>query len=216
MADIGLIDLTVIHLRACLDATLFGAEDDGINPAGARVFACADIQRILDGEPKPTGFNSVYVIPGTTLTVEPVGPGSNDVTIKQIESVNIAVLMDASADVWGEAPAIAVHAIRKNLWSCLHGWSPQVAAGCLDLDIGYHPEQFASNGDSPYDIDQNRYIHQFQYVVPSWISQQNQGFGDYNACNIEDLLRIYADYNLDTAIDEDNPVLKSRNDFPAP
>jgi len=124
--------------------------------------------------------------------------------------------MNAKDDEWGHNVSLQIDGHKKAINKCLHGWAPQVSAKCLGIDLEYCPKKMAFNGDVPFDLDENRYIHQFQYVFDSMLDAGNHGFGTFNACNVEDLLRIYADYKLDTAIDEDNPVLKSRNDFPPP
>ena len=209
----SLIDLTIITLRACLPAGIYGAEDDGSNPSGARVFAAIDLDEIMDGEPKPTGFPSVYVIPGATIVTDPVEQGGNETVVFQLESIVVAVEMDASADEWGHAVALQIQDHKTELLKCLHGWSPTVTAKCLGIDLGYCPKKMAYNADVPFDKDANRYIHQYQFVVASSLDAKNNGFGGFNACNLKDLKRIYADYELSTVIDDDNPAMKSRNDL---
>ena len=209
----SLLDLTIIQLRACLPAGIYGAEGDCSNPVGARVFAAIDLDEIMDGEPKPTAMPAVYVIPGATIVSDPVGLSDNETTVRQVESYIIAVEMDASADEWGHAVALQIKGHKDALLKCLHGWAPQVTAKCLGIDLGYCPRRMAFNADVPFDLDANRYIHQFQFVVDSYLDALNHGAGDENACNLEDLQRIYADYELSTAIDDDNPVQQSRNDL---
>jgi len=215
MLSMGLIDLIIVHLRACLASPKYGEESDGVNPLGARVFASADLEEIMDGEPKPTALPTWYVVPGVTLVEQEMDKSASEASVQQMESVVLGLELNAKDDEWGHTPVLEVPDAKKDILKCLHGWNPTVAAKCLGLDLGYEPDLMAFNGDSQFDIDPNRYIHQFQFITRSWLSQCDQGFVD-NACNIEDFLRIFADYK---PVGFDTPTqgtFKSESNFPPP
>lgn len=212
---IGLPELMILHLRACLSPK-YGAEDDGTNLPGARVFAAFDLEEIMDGAPRPQELPTWYVVPRGSIIVDPVDESANDSTVRQMETIILGLELNADEDEWGDAPVLEIAEAKTDILKCLHGWSPQVTAKCLGLELDVCRRKLSFGGDIPFDIDPNRYIHQFLFVVDSFLDAGNHGFGTFNACELEDLLRIFADYNLDTAIAADNPVLKSENNFPPP
>lgn len=205
------IDLLITHLRVCLEGAKYGSVG---TPPAARVFAAADFDEILKGEPKPADLPAWFVIPGPTVVTNPVENDANFTEITQMETVMIALVLDTSDDEWGHNSTLQLHDAKFDLLACMHGHNPQIQAECAGLTYGYCTREFAYNGDVLFDIDPNRLVWQFQFVISSELDQEQHGIGGNNACNIEDFLRIFTDIAPTQVSDDQNPALKSELELP--
>jgi hypothetical protein len=171
-----LVERTIIRLRQCLGGTVWQANPDaagGQDPA-TRVFGAAEFSAFLEGESKALS-PSLYVTRGTTTIDDQSGLESTLTQARLNEQLNIAAVLTAKPDKRGADPTQRMTAVRADLWQCLLGWNPSIQAACDELELGYCTGSMNFLGDSFFDLDRERYVHQFQFNVLMEINSDEQG-----------------------------------------
>ena len=176
------------YMRDKLKGSIFG--EVGNNSIAPRVWLAADVQIDLD-KGNVTGIPYLVVCPGPTDKQRTSETGSNNLTLKKIEHLDVYAVLDSKKGKTGKLPADQVHAVRIILDKVLFGFNPSIYASNANGDYGPQTHHLEPLGDDFLSFDSERYIHEFNYELVTEINVEADGIGASFPEAIDDLNAIF-------------------------